>query len=77
MLFLSLCVNTRCLAKHNNTYWRLGTECEHPQLKLNVSQLTITKTHLFLPVYIHMTHFLAEIRANLVSFSAMFADDNV
>ena len=48
MLFLSLCVNTRCLAKNNNIYWHLGTECGHSQLKLNVYQLTITKTYLIL-----------------------------
>ena len=36
-------MNTRCLAINNNNYWHPGIECEHPQLKLNVSQLTITK----------------------------------
>ena len=56
MLFLSMCVNTRCLAKNNNTYWYLGIECEHPQLKLNTSQLIITKIHLIIPVYTYNVH---------------------
>ena len=56
MLFLSQCVNTRCLAKNNNTYWHLSTEYEHPKLKLNVSQLIITKIHLIIPVFTHNAH---------------------
>ena len=50
------CVNTRCLAKNKNTYWHLGRKCEHPQLKLNVSQLIITKIHLIIPVFNQNAH---------------------
>ena len=53
LCFSCQCVNTRCLAKNNSTYWHLGTECEHPQLKLNVFQLTITKIHIIIPVFTH------------------------
>ena len=55
-MFLSLYINSRCLAKTNNIFRHLGTECEHPQLKLKVSQLTVTQTHLTLPIYTHRTH---------------------
>ena len=47
-LLWSQCVNTWCLAKNNNTYWHLGTECKHPQSKLKVYQLIITKIHLII-----------------------------
>ena len=43
-------------SQNKNTYWHLGMECEHPQLKLNVSQLTIKKIHLIIPVFTHNAH---------------------
>ena len=57
MLFLSLFVNNRRPAKNNYIFWHPCAKCEHSQLKMNLSKLVITITHLILPVNTHRAHY--------------------